>query len=832
MIARIEEPRPLAPVFAIAELATESDVEQKLVYPFLCHTSYLGIPTSWVRTKDYMEPTQIDKGAGKRVGYIPDYSIWKGGFPLLIIEAKSPEETIDRGLREALMYAAEINKRYPPGINPIGHVLACNGEHFALCPSDSETEVIKVRCAEVQPGSSSLAAFLDTLSPSELGERASAVALQFQSRRFHKVAAQMTRAQYNEQLGINEFAHQLFPLITQYFGAEADEATDDIIDRGYVTSSERTEYGAVLEGFLKDRARVAATAHLKPIVTARDSAGEIDKELRRYSQSPNFYGRVQLIVGSVGAGKSIFIQRFYRRILDQEIKARTMWAFINFNVQFSAGTNLRNIIADRLIESLEGLNGLDLRTLEMAEKFFGPEMRRFDYGPAKQLRPLNEQQFQHQRYLHMRELMEDRETLVKAISRHFIGEKGKGIVCVFDNVDKRSRDLQLEIFEAAQWLKDITRALVIVNLRDTTFEAHRDEKPLDAFINAVNFYISPPRFAVVIQKRLELVLDKMKTDERFTGQHTFTLETGAKISYDSTRLVEFLTSIYDSLFKTGSNISASMQSLVAKNVRVALGMFGDIISSPHVSSAQMTSVAMTGSANRIEEEGILRALMRGRYRLFGNRGPYIRNIIGVAPESKRPSNFLYADILEFLIRNRKAKVDFSVEGYASGEVIVKRMTQLGYDEEDAFRGLSQLVNWNLVEPESLVLEELKLGDAVQVHASGYTHMRYFLQKPEYVVSISADMSFSSFETASNISNIWSQAGHGEPGFRARQRILAQMVTYARAEYARRLRRHAFYEDLGYGGKHVVRSLETAYNATTGAVHRTRGKIRSQPPRTI
>jgi hypothetical protein len=60
-------------VTAVSEFVTESDVEQKLVYPFLVHPSFMNIPADWVRTKEYMEPTEIDKGAGKRHGYIPDY---------------------------------------------------------------------------------------------------------------------------------------------------------------------------------------------------------------------------------------------------------------------------------------------------------------------------------------------------------------------------------------------------------------------------------------------------------------------------------------------------------------------------------------------------------------------------------------------------------------------------------------------------------------------------------------------------------------------------------------------------------------------------------------
>jgi hypothetical protein len=36
-----------------------------------------------------------------------------------------------------------------------------------------------------------------------------------------------------------------------------------------------------------------------------------------------------------------------------------------------------------------------------------------------------------------------------------------------------------------------------------------------------------------------------------------------------------------------------------------------------------------------------------------------------------------------LIRNRKAKIDFTQEGYATIGTVLKKMSQLGYDEEEA-----------------------------------------------------------------------------------------------------------------------------------------------------
>jgi hypothetical protein len=47
--------------------------------------------------------------------------------------------------------------------------------------------------------------------------------------------------------------------------------------------------------------------------------------------------------------------------------------------------------------------------------------------------------------------------------------------------------------------------------------------------------------------------------------------------------------------------------------------------------------------------------MRGRYKVFNNRLKYVRNILSPALESIRPSNFLYADILDSLSRTGRSK---------------------------------------------------------------------------------------------------------------------------------------------------------------------------------
>jgi hypothetical protein len=66
-------------------------------------------------------------------------------------------------------------------------------------------------------------------------------------------------------------------------------------------------------------------------------------------------------------------------------------------------------------------------------------------------------------HLQLKELSEDKEKIVSGITRRYPGERRIGLVIVFDNMDKRSRDVQIAIFDGAQWFKELTRALVIVN---------------------------------------------------------------------------------------------------------------------------------------------------------------------------------------------------------------------------------------------------------------------------------------------------------------------------------------------------------------------------------
>lgn len=804
MIARISGgPPSTAPEVGADQLNNESDVEQKYLLPFLCHPSFVGIPKNWVRTKEYMAPTEEDKKAGRKKGYIPDYSIWLRGLPIVIVEAKSPDVAIHVGLDEARSYAFEINKRYPPKVNPITFIVACNGREVALSKWDSEKETLVTLVTECVPGSAVLQTFQKAIGKSGLEALAAELAAHFETRPFSRVARFLGgERKLTELLGVNEFAQDLFPVLLRYFGNEAEEAIDEIIKHAFVSSKELKTYNSILETYLKDRVRLNAM-QVQPIVTDQGAETGITSEIEKFADSPELYGRVQLIIGSVGAGKSIFIRRYADHLMPPELRERIKWVSIDFNQMPPGVEALQTWIADQFVSSFAKENNIDIYALDELQRIFSVELNRFERGPAKLIRDTQPGEYLRRKSELLTEWSADKTKLMEAVTRHYSGERGFGVVVVFDNVDRRSRDQQLAIFEAAQWLKGVTRSLVLVTLRDSTFEAHRDEPPLDAFVNAVNFYVRPPRFAKVIQKRLELVIKKLA--EQVSKRQEYTLTGGARITYPASKLGKYLMSIYLSLFdRRSDNVDFTLEALSSRNVRRALGMFADIIVSPHIPTTHITGTILNPSSWRIPEHHIIRALMRGRYRYFNQRSGYIRNVLAANPKHERPSNFLYADILEFLIRNRRQKIDFTLEGYVLVETLIARMSLLGYDEGDARSAVEQLAQWGLIEPESLVLDKLTDEDAVRVDAAGYVHMKFLCQRLEYLVGISPDLNFALPGVAKEIADIWGgQSDRIDITLASKTKIAAKIADYFEEEYERRVKRHAFYREFGYGGRAIV-----------------------------
>ena len=81
--------------------------------------------------------------------------------------------------------------------------------------------------------------------------------------------------------------------------------------------------------------------------------------------------------------------------------------------------------------------------------------------------------------------------LTRGISRYLQGKiRAENLIVVFDNVDRREAAAQLAAFQSALWFMDQTRCMVILQMRDSTFETYKNEPPLDTYRTGQIFHIA------------------------------------------------------------------------------------------------------------------------------------------------------------------------------------------------------------------------------------------------------------------------------------------------------------------------------------------------------
>jgi hypothetical protein len=225
-------------------LQNESDVEQKFLYPLLveAHPLGLALPPSVIRTKANIRRFPIGKGSDQKL-YFPDYVIVSTGFPLLVVEAKHPNESIEEGYRQARLYAHELNALYPSGMNPASFVVASNGVEFWFGPVDQMDPTEKAICASLGPYSPSLAKFVDLLAWPKLQHLASRLAQSLRPQQLFKARRLLGGTGFqNEEIGHNTFGATLATSISPVFNPATSQDRAYIARNGYIPSRRRERY--------------------------------------------------------------------------------------------------------------------------------------------------------------------------------------------------------------------------------------------------------------------------------------------------------------------------------------------------------------------------------------------------------------------------------------------------------------------------------------------------------------------------------------------------------------------------------------------------------------
>ena len=718
------------------QFLTESDVEQKFVLPLLTAPEHLALPALTIKTKGYVKPSEFSKKAGIGFGDYPDYSIWLRGFPVLLVEVKTPKVSAESGYKEAQLYAQTLNNNYPTGLNPTKFLIATNGVDLLFGYWDAEP-IFRTAVIDLSAGTSQNVRLAELCGFGSLAEHSEGCVLAARKQRIHFPYEYAGGSiVLRTPLPYNRFAAPLAPLLAKYFSSSRQENTHDIVRKAYVSTDEVTEYDRILESLLKERLATRKGPILEHLTPLRHGEGHIKDVLATFAEKRPETGQLQIIQGAVGSGKSLFIERYKEVLQPEESRSKTRWSVIDFNTAPVTLSGAEQWLCETFIESFVKENPqVDLSL---------PQISRSVY--SRKLQSRRPVYAEYEKISAERAILARAEDLAKwqdqpletasGIADYVLGSRREVLVVVMDNVDKLDLDNQLAAFQLTLWFMQRTRAFVVLQMRDETYERYRNRPPLDTFRTGVVFHISPPRFVDVVKRRLDLALEALGLENRTTG--SFTVETGMRIKYDADERVTFLRQLYEALFEGRRNIARVLEALAGKDVRKALEMFVSIIISGHLNELTIASNTIGGGGTPLREYTILKILMRTHYRLASKSSGFVKNLFAFNEKCRSADNFIAVEILYFLAKNRKVTGGIGLEGYFTYVQIVDGLQIYGYDPEDILLVLGDLLTADLISNDRMSSGKVEIDDALRITASGFIHVRILVGRFEYLFGVIAD----------------------------------------------------------------------------------------------
>jgi len=722
-------------------LETESDVEQKFIYPLLTTLTPIGLGylNSDIRTKLDIRKIQIDKGSKSKI-YYPDYMVVMDGLPLVIIEAKTPNDDLIEAIREARLYAMELNSQYPNNINPCSKIIVSNGVKTIAQNFDSELNSIMFLTENKDVSNPDFFNFLNFLKK-EVVENFSRDVLKSirKDSRYTKPLFQLGgKIARSESVGENSFGVNLSLDYRFLFNPISNDERTEIVKNAYVPSKKRLTQVDHIDRIIRmsmkntDSNQIFDTSKPKEIIELFD-----DKQKLKH--------QVCYLIGSVGSGKSTFTDYIREVALPDEIKKQTFWININLNNAPTDSQMIYHWIMNSIIEGIKEKSDVDIDDFSITEKVFASLIVKFKKGPVQMLLT-DIDSYNKQVYEEYMKLLSDKPLYIKMLINYLFNSRDKLLIIVLDNCDKRDKNTQLLMFDVANWIKETFSCMLFLPLRDTTFDNYRKQPPLDTIIKDFVFRIDPPLLDRVLYERFKYALRVIGSDNR---DFYYRLNNSMKVVCKRSDVVNYLHSILNSLFQ---NIffKKLISGLAGRDIRKGLEIFLDFCKSGHITEDEIFKMRQSKGDYSLPNHIISRIILRGTNKYYNDENSIVKNLFHSYRSDEIPNPFVRQAILIWLKNRYGITGPNSTKGFHKMNDLIKELQSFGHNRNRIIEEISSLSKAGCVYTESPdgVFQE---DDLISIAPGGFVHLE-LVKNIDYLSSVAEDTYFKNPDIAQKIAN--------------------------------------------------------------------------------
>ncbi|ANV86963.1 P-loop NTPase fold protein [Picosynechococcus sp. PCC 7117] len=287
-----------------------------------------------------------------------------------------------------------------------------------------------------------------------------------------------------------------------FFGEIIDSGRKKMLKKCFISNSKLDQYQKEMKQVLQD-ARPTYIPDIEDIEPDHENVPFLN------SYTGDQKGKVILVVGSVGCGKSTFVNK----ILDEEQEkergsnqeSENISIILDLINEFDGTSDTINRYLWDLIDKEWKEREPESYKYKTLRKIFGRELKLLHDGPYATLFEKDPELLMRKEAERLDDLSSLPETFLSNSWKYYRQTKKKGIILFLDNIDRTSDNYQRFVYTFSHKIASRTGATVIVTMREGTYFRGKKFGFLDVRSDDIVYHLQTPNRVKIISKRIEYV---------------------------------------------------------------------------------------------------------------------------------------------------------------------------------------------------------------------------------------------------------------------------------------------------------------------------------------
>lgn len=507
-----------------------------------------------------------------------------------------------------------------------------------------------------------------------------------------------------------------------------EEIEEDFLKTTYCSSGALSQYALTSKNILQSR---YSLLHDKNVDTPVLESMYSKKGISKNFSVKEFSKRPILLLGDVGAGKTMFIKNFIK-IEAKEIIKETISLYVDLGSKAAFTSDLKEFFLDEIARLLLEDYNIDIHERNVVRGVYNIKLQRFEKGIYGDLKESAPNDYKKHEIEYLSSLINNKEEHLKHSLHHISSGRNKQVVIFMDNVDQRNDSIQEDAFFISQEIAANWEATFFLTLRPQTYYKSKIDGALTGY-HPKAFTIAPPRVDEVILKRLFFAKQIAKGERKITSLNS-------NILFKLNTLHKYL-EILEASFKYNKELIEFVDNISYGNIRLALEFITTFISSGHVDTEKIFQKdeehidRNDGKRYIVPLHEFLRAIIYGDHKYYYSSATCITNVFDLY-ENDPKEHFIVSIILDYLNR-ASSKSKF---GFVETNEVVGYVQKLGFNQEQTYRALMFSTVQKLIETEARKKPKsiADISKSIRITTLGAYHVQKLVSRFVYMDAIIVD----------------------------------------------------------------------------------------------